>query len=170
MFCTACGTAMPAGAKFCPKCGAAAGAPKAAPASPPPAAPAPPARAAAAGGFDLSQPKTQAEVIFAAVGVILVIFGLIGILNAAGIALVYVVGFLDLAIAAYCAQGYLFTQKRKFAEARKIAGICAVTLAVLGIVAIAIAGGAGGSSLVIALLLAAALAFAYLQLQKLERG
>jgi len=167
MFCAACGASMPDGARFCPKCGAAAGAAGAAKAAPPASAAKP---APAAGGFDLAQPKTQAEVIFIAVGVILAIFGLIGIVNAGGIALVYVIGFLDLAIAAYCAQGYLFTQKRKFADARKTAGICAVTLVVLGIVAIAISGGAGGTSLVVALLLAAALGFAYIQLQKLERA
>ncbi len=170
MFCTTCGAAVPADAKFCPSCGKAVAA-TAAPApataaqaptkSTPVAAPPP---AAATGSLDLANPKTQVEVAFGFVAAVLVIFFLIGVANTGGNGLAVFFALIDLGLAGYCLWGWQLTRQRKFAAARNTAIATAGALVILGVVAIALYGSAGGLSLVITLLLAAVLGFAYLRL------
>lgn len=174
MFCTACGAAMPADAKFCPKCGAAAGkrqdaaAPAPAPASSPAPAPKPaPGPGPAAAPLDLASPKSQAEIACGIAALVLLIFGFIGIANSGGVALGYVIAFADVALGACALQAVLYSRKARFAQAAQMALCCAIGCIVLGVIALALYGGAGGTSLILALLLAAATGFGYWRFSKL---
>jgi len=174
MFCTACGAAMPADAKFCPKCGAAAAArpgavppPAAAPAPAPAPASGPASGPAAAGAIDPANPKVQAEIACGITALVLLILGFIGIVNSGGNAWGWFFSFADVALGACALQAVLYSRKSRFAQAAQMAIVSAIGLVVLGVLAIALAGGAGGSSLMIALLLAAATGFAYWRFSKL---
>lgn len=171
MFCTACGAAMPADAKFCPKCGAAAGArpgtvppPASAPAPPPKPAPQP---ASATAPIDLASPKSQAEIACGIAAIVFLIFGFVTIANSGGNAWALFFGFLDVALGALALQAVLHSRKGKFAPAAQMALFTAVGSLVLGVLAMALFGGAGGSSLVICLLLMAATGFAYWRFSKM---
>jgi hypothetical protein len=168
MFCTACGAAMPADAKFCPKCGAAAR-----PAAAPNPAPGPaltPAGKTAGVPLDPGNPKTQAELACGLAALVLLIFGLIGITGSGGVVWGYVIAFADFALGACAVQAILYSRKRRFAQAAQMAIAIAIGCLVLGVLALALfAGyGGGGASLVIALLLAGATGWAYWRFTQLK--
>jgi hypothetical protein len=167
MFCTACGAAIPADAKFCPKCGAAAAArPGAVPPAPAPA----PAGKNAGTPLDPANPKVQAELACGLAALVLLIFGLIGITGSGGVVWGYVIAFADIGLGACAVQAILHSRKRRFPQAAQMAIATAIGCVVLGVLALALfAGyGGGGASLVIALLLAAATGFAYWRFSQLK--
>ena len=188
MFCTGCGAALPADAKFCPKCGAAvspaaapsAAAPPPGPAgSPPAAAPpmatpptaAPPKAAPSAGApgaLDLTQPKVQAEIACLAAGAILALLGVIGVIQGGSYFLVLFFSLFEIGLGGYAIWGYQLSRQGKLALAQQAAGVTALSVVVLGVVGLAMTRGYGGGPFVISLLIAGALGFAYWRIQQLR--
>jgi hypothetical protein len=169
MFCKACGAAIPDDAKFCPKCGAAAVARPGAVPNPAPSPALTPAGKTAGTAMDPANPKVQAEIACGVAGLVLLIFGFIGIVNSGGVALGYVIAFADVALGACAVQAIVYSRKGRFPQAAQMAIATAIGCVVLGVIAIALTAGygGGGTSLVIALLLAGATGFAYWRFSKL---
>ncbi|HKY93835.1 MAG TPA: hypothetical protein VJL84_00965, partial [Kiloniellales bacterium] len=120
-----------------------------------------------AGTLDPANPKSQAEIACGVAALVLLIFGFIGLVNSGGVAMGYVIAFADIGLGACALQALLHSRKARFQQAAQLALATAIGCIVLGVLAIALFGGAAGTSLVLAILLAAATGFAYWRFSKL---
>lgn len=141
------------------------------PAASPPAASqpgAPPPGGGAAGAFDLTQPKAQAEVACLVAGGILVLLGVAGIIQGGSIFLVLLLSLVDIGLGGYAFWAFQESRKGRLPQAQQAAGVAGLSVVVLGVVGLALSRGYGGGAFVIALLIAGALGFAFWRFQQLR--